>query len=264
MKKPKQIKNQLSSTFLLFCSLLILAGCSKDEEPSITEIGEFKIEAQDESYYSFALKKGQTYTLSLDFSQYNYNPTIEADGQRHRVWVDFGVPNYRHELGCELGERGNSHYLCSKSAYCLTPNEDIICEIQVGDDDYSDNTGYALISMEHGSIGFEDGKNNVMIADNNKLFPVTLLPYETTKISVDFSNHTSIPDIEPKGWELFYKLHYDDIKHTRQISIGNAESPKIYMHKESVSIIAEKVSVLSYQIYDSNPSEKNGEVYLNY
>jgi len=265
MEKPKNTKNQFYSiSLLLFSSLLMFVGCTEDDEPIVPEVGELKIEAQDDNFYSFALKEGQTYTLSLDFSNYNYNAIQDYNGQKHWVRVDFGVPNYMYQLGNELGEEGNSDYLCFKSDYCFIPTEDLEFRIQVEDNDYSDNTGFALISMKHGSVGFEDGQKTVMIADQNKLFPVPLIPFQTNKINIDFSDHTTSPDAEPRGWRIFYKLYYDDVQEDRKIAIGNAQNPKVYMQKESVSIFTEKAGNLSYQIYDTNPSTENGEVYLNY
>jgi len=260
-----KLKTMKQIHLLLLSGLLIMfAGCTEDDELIIPEVGEIKIEAHDDDYYSFALKKGQIYTLTLDFSEYNYNPKIEVNGQKHWVRVDFGIPNYVQQLGNELGNEGDSDYLCFKSDYCFIPTEDLKFRIQVEDDDYSDNTGFAIISMQHGSVGFEDGQNTVMITDKNKLFPVPLLPYQTNKINIDFSDHTAIPDVEPKGWRIFYKLYYGDTQVDRRIAIGDAQNPKVYMQKESVSIYTEMASTLNYQIYDSNPSEENGEVYLNY
>ena len=256
---------------MIFFYIFLMASCTKKSEVFIDEVpiietGEVKIKAQDDRFYPFSLKADSVYTLSFDFTNYNYEPQIEQDGWGHRIKIDWGVLNQHWIYEFSIGSSYMPQYKCPKSSICIIPKEDIILRVNVFDMDYSDNTGYALITMSAGSVGFDTGTHNSSMSGKiESKFPVSLLSGEATTISVDFSEHTSdLPGGEPRGWKHSYWLEYGGSALSRLFEIGTPEDPKIFVPKTSLTIISNGSNVIKYTLMDSDLSNNDGDIYFNW
>lgn len=261
----------MKNFILIFLYLFLITSCSKEsdkliEEIPVIEIGEVKIEAQDDRFYPFSLKADSVYTLLFDFTNYNYEPRIEQDGWGHRVEIDWGVLNQNWIYEFSIGARYMPQYICPKSSLCIIPKEDILLRINIFDADYSDNTGYAIVSMQAGSVGFDTGENNSRMSGKlDSKFPISLMSGKPTTISVDFSEHTSdLPGGEPKGWKHSYWLEYGGSALSRLFEIGTPADPKIFIPKTSLTVISNGSSVIKYSLMDSDLSNNDGDIYFNW
>lgn len=254
--------------FALIAGTAILFGCSEDETESQTfyELGQYEIGPQDDQFYSFLLEGGQEYTLSLDFTDYSYfGASSDLVGSWHQVLIDWGTGN-TIAIDCSLRATIGPKVKCPKSSFCFTPTEDIEFRVRVYDNNYSDNSGIAVIALDKGSIGFTDGNYEDLYSPENEDSQKILLEAgKETKVSLDFSHHSfDLYGGEPKGWRHIYERNYFNGSAQFLLEIGTIDEPLVYVPKTSITYIADETTTIEYKVPVYNNTINNGEVKFNY
>ncbi|MCY1720152.1 hypothetical protein OU798_07350 [Prolixibacteraceae bacterium Z1-6] len=255
---------------ILIALPFLLIACNDEKQESIEplpkETGTFSLSAQDDTFYSFALKKDQEYTLSLDFSNYNFNQYAEETGWGHLVAIEWGSPDYSFAIEASLGTKTNAEFKCPKSSMCLVPKQDIVVKIKVYDIDYSNNSGTAIISMQKGKIGFFDGENSsVLPGKYGEPFNLPLQAETETKISLDFSQHTfNAGASEPDGWKHAYSVSFNNWTTTTSLEIGTSDNPIVGIPNTSITVFSKNNNILKYRVLETDADNTHGNVFINY
>nr|WP_319266047.1 hypothetical protein [uncultured Draconibacterium sp.] len=253
--------------FALIVGTALLFGCSEDETENQTfyELGQYEVGPQNDQFYYFKLEKGETYTLSLDFSNYNFDPRIMPDGWAHWVYIDWGVAGYSFVMESSIGAKSDPEILCPKSSLCFIPTQDIDFGIKKFNDGYENDTGIAFIELQKGSIGFTDG-DDYLFSESNQTYTIALETTKTYKISLDFSDYTFNPDVgEPKGWKHAYTAKFENMLGQFLLEIGSGDNPLIYIPRSSKTLVSPySKNEIEYSVTGLNYSESNGRAVLNY